>query len=44
MITSLNNGNLSVQLQDHQGERNGLNYADRKWKTKVHLQRSCQVL
>ncbi|XP_047020953.1 uncharacterized protein LOC124630950 [Helicoverpa zea] len=33
-----------LQLQDHQGERNGLNYADRKWKTKVHLQRSCQVL
>ncbi|XP_026742480.1 uncharacterized protein LOC113504417 isoform X4 [Trichoplusia ni] len=38
------NKTAPLQLEDHQMERNGLNYADRKWKTKVHIQRSCQLL
>ncbi|CAB3242078.1 unnamed protein product [Arctia plantaginis] len=33
-----------LQLEDHQRDPKELKYADRKWKTKVHIRRSCQVL
>lgn len=40
----IKNEHISVELPGRQWNQNGFTHEPRKWKTKIHVQKSCQLL